>query len=54
MDHPNIAKILDAGVTGEAEPRNADFPVCGQSAGSLWRFRRKGRRLENRRYRSRQ
>lgn len=31
MDHPNIAKVLDAG-TMEANPRNADFPV-GESTG---------------------
>lgn len=27
MDHPNIAKVLDAGATGEGEAGNADFPV---------------------------
>jgi hypothetical protein len=27
MDHPNIAKVRDAEITGEVEPRNADFPV---------------------------
>ena len=27
MDHPNIAKVLDAGTTDEADPRSADFPV---------------------------
>src|SRR6266511_3504992 len=27
MDHPNIAKVLDAGMTGEADPCGADFPV---------------------------
>ncbi len=32
MDHPNIAKVLDAGTIGEDTARNADFPV-GESAG---------------------
>jgi serine/threonine protein kinase len=33
MDHPNIAKVFDAGATGEADPRSADFPVGERSAG---------------------
>jgi len=32
MDHPNIAKIFDAGTIGEAEPRSADFPVGEKDA----------------------
>ncbi len=31
MDHPNIAKVLDAEITGEGDPRNAGFPV-GESS----------------------
>ena len=31
MDHPNIAKVFDGGVVGEAE-RNADFPVGEKAA----------------------
>ena len=33
MDHPNIAKVPDAGTIGEAEVRNADFPV-GENTGA--------------------
>ncbi len=42
MGHPNIAKVLDARIAGEVDPRNADFPVGeriveGVGGGAGWK-----------------